>query len=335
MPAASDRPSSLLVIRLSSFGDIVLAEPVARALKHAFPGSHLSFAVSREYRGLAALFRSVDEVLAYSRGGPQPEFSARGRAYDTVIDLQANRRSRRMLAGLKAGRVIRYRRPRLGRFFTVYFPRLWKGAQPHTIQTYFRTLEPLGITYSGEVPTLVPGGQALSKGRSLVGDGPVIAICPGSSSEHKSWGDERFSKLACLLARDYKLMMVGSDRDGPAIQRILRGASGCDINAYVGTDVEVIAALLALCKVTVTNDSGLMHLAGAVGSRPVAIFGPTSPLLGFAPVAEGAVVLSLGLPCSPCSYHGNRPCRKDRRYCMEGITPEHVASVVAGVMQGS
>jgi heptosyltransferase-2 len=232
-------------------------------------------------------------------------------------------------------RTLRYKRPRLGRFFTVYLPGLWKGPQPHTIKTYFRTLEPLGIPYSGDVPKVVPDRQTLTKARALVGDGRMAGICPGSSSEHKSWGDERFTRLVGLLAGEHKILVVGSAQDGPAIERILSNVSGCDIKVYVGPDIGMIAGLLALCRVTVTNDSGLMHLAAAVGSRPVAIFGPTSPLLGFTPAAEGAVVLSLGLACSPCSFHGNKPCRLDRRYCMEGITPEHVASVVAGIMQAS
>ena len=335
MPVTSNRSPNLLVIRLSSFGDIVLAEPVTRALKTHHPGSQVTFAVCREYAGLPVLFPSVDKVLAYSKQGPEPCPDFAGRAYDMVIDLQANRHSRRLTSGLEPSRVLRYRRPRLGRFFTVYLPKLWKGPQPHTIRTYFRTLEPLGIRYSDEAPQITPDPRMLAEGRALVGRGPAVGICPGSSSEHKSWGNERFARLAGLLAGKHKVLLVGSGEDRPAIEGVLRSIPGCEAKVYVGEDIGMIGALLALCRVTVTNDSGLMHLAGAVGSRPVAIFGPTSPLLGFAPVADGAVVLSLELGCSPCSFHGNKPCRLDRRYCMEGITPEHVADVVTGIMKDS
>ncbi len=333
MPLASGRPLDLLVIRLSSFGDIVLAEPVTRALKAHYPGSRVTFAVCREYTGLPGLFSSVDAVSAYSKHGPAPGLDLTGRAYDIVIDLQANRHSRRITARLGPGRILRYRRPRLRRFFSVYLPRLWRGPQPHTVKTYFRPLEPLGIGYSDEVPQITPVPEMVMEGRTLVGRGPVVGICPGSSSEHKSWGDERFARLVNILKGKHKVLLVGSTEDGPAIERVLRKDSGHDTKVYVGEDVGMISALLALCRVTVTNDSGLMHLAAAVGSRPVAIFGPTSPLLGFAPAAEGAVVLTLGLGCSPCSYHGNKPCRLDRRYCMDGITPEHVASVVSDMME--
>jgi ADP-heptose:LPS heptosyltransferase len=322
-----------LLVRLSSFGDIVLAEPVARVLKERFPGCRLIFATREDYRALPALYTSVDEVVGVGPGDARRERGYGGRAYDLAVDLQGNQRSARLIRRLGIGRVLRYRRPRLGRFFTVYLPWIWRGQQPPTLETYFRTLRPIGIRYGGETPHISPAPSDIEKAAIEVGKGPCVGVCPGSSSPHKSWGDQRFADLAGILARDFKVLVVGSEHDAAAVRIVRDRTAGLNVAAYVGREIGRIAAWLALCRVTVTNDSGLMHLAGAVGSRPVAIFGPTSPLLGFAPAAEGSVVLSLGLKCSPCSYHGNRPCRLDRRYCMEGIAPERVASVVAGMME--
>jgi heptosyltransferase-2 len=335
MPESPERSLDLLLIRLSSFGDIVLAEPVARALKKRYAGARLVFATKREYAGLPGLFTSVDAVAAYSReaAGSGLDAAGRDRTYDIAVDLQANRHSRRITSGLGVRRTLRYRRPRLGRFFTVYLPWLWKGSQPHTVRTYLRTLRPLGIEDAGEIPRITPSGAALERARTQAGAGPFVGICPGSSSEQKSWGAKRFAALVGILALTERILLIGSEQDRPAVSAVLEETAGSGVEVYVGDEIDRIAALLSMCRVTVTNDSGLMHLAGAVGSRPVAIFGPTSPLLGFAPAAEGSVVLSLGLACSPCSYHGNKPCRLDRRYCMEGITPEHVASVVTGLLR--
>lgn len=334
MPPSPGQSRRFLFIRLSSFGDIVLAEPLTRAVKLRYPGSRVVFATRRRYAGLPALFSSVDAVSAYpGRGEDSPvDWTRNGGRYDVVIDLQANRRSKRIVRRLGASRVLRYRRPRLGRFFTVYLPWIWKGSQPHTLKTYFQVLEPLGIAYSGQVPSIKPDEEAVAQARAQAGEGALIGICPGSSSPHKSWGEARFGHLVRLLAADRRILLVGSEADRVAVDEVRNLASGCEVKAYVGNDVARIAAFLSLCSVTVTNDSGLMHLAGAVGSRPLAIFGPTSPLLGFTPVAEGAAVLSLDLDCSPCSYHGTRPCHRERRYCMEGITPEHVASVVSRML---
>jgi heptosyltransferase-2 len=335
MLSSSDRPLDFLLIRLSSFGDIVLAEPVARALKERYAGSRVAFACAREYAGLPELFSSVDAVLTYSKEASQTALAgARSDGvFDIVVDLQGNRHSRCIAGALRAGRTLRYRRPRLGRFFTVYAPWIWKGPQPPTIETYFRTLRPLGISYSGEVPRIAPDTALLEQTRAQAGDGPFVGICPGSSSKHKSWGTSRFAELIRILGNKHTLMVVGSEHDRSAVDAVLAEASEYDVGVCVDQDIGRISAILSLCEVTVSNDSGLMHLAGAVGSRPVAIFGPTSPLLGFAPAAEGSVVLTMGLRCSPCSYHGNKQCRLDRRYCMEGITPEHVASVVDRMME--
>jgi len=98
-------------------------------------------------------------------------------------------------------------------------------------------------------------------------------------------------------------------------------------------DVSLIAGLLSICPVTVTNDSGLMHLAAAVGSKVAAIFGSTSPALGFAPTARGRRVISLDLDCSPCAYHGNVPCRLGTRECFEGIEAAMVADTVEGMLR--
>jgi ADP-heptose:LPS heptosyltransferase len=334
MPFSSGQSPWLLLIRLSSFGDIVLAEPVARALKGRFPGSRLVFATREEYAALPALFSAVDDiaVCAGREADCGPEGRAGTRAYDLVVDLQANRHSGRIIRQLGPERVLRYRRPRFARFFTVYLPWMWKGPQPETLETYFRTLRPIGVRYCGDTPSIQPGRRDLEQARADVGEGPFVGICPGSSSPHKSWGERRFTDLVKVLARDKRILLIGSEKDRAAVEAIVEQTAGLDVGVYIGADIGRIAALLALCGVTVSNDSGLMHLAGAVGSKPVAIFGPTSPLLGFAPAAEGSVVVSLGLKCSPCSYHGNRPCRRDRPYCMEGITPDHVASIVTRMM---
>jgi ADP-heptose:LPS heptosyltransferase len=75
-----------------------------------------------------------------------------------------------------------------------------------------------------------------------------------------------------------------------------------------------------------------MHLAGAVGSRVIAIFGPTSPDLGFGPLGPGAVVVTRNAACSPCSYHGNRSCRYGRPFCLDDIKAAEVFAVVQSVL---
>jgi heptosyltransferase-2 len=89
-------------------------------------------------------------------------------------------------------------------------------------------------------------------------------------------------------------------------------------------DLAEIVAFVARAAAVVTNDSGPMHIAGALGTPFVALFGPTHPDLGFAPGYPGGTVLHAGLSCSPCSFHGERPCRVSGQRCLTDITPRMV-----------
>ena len=91
-------------------------------------------------------------------------------------------------------------------------------------------------------------------------------------------------------------------------------------------------ALISRLSVLVTNDSGLMHVAGALGIPFVAVFGPTHPDLGFAPGYPSGGIVHAGVDCSPCSIHGQSPCRKVKRVCMDEITREMVMEHIDTVM---
>jgi ADP-heptose:LPS heptosyltransferase len=93
-----------------------------------------------------------------------------------------------------------------------------------------------------------------------------------------------------------------------------------------------VAALLACCRSALTNDSGLMHLANAVGTKVAAIFGPTSPRLGFSPTLPGSTIISNNVFCSPCSLHGEKPCRQKAKYCFENIESRRIADSIENTL---
>jgi heptosyltransferase-2 len=124
------------------------------------------------------------------------------------------------------------------------------------------------------------------------------------------------------------MLLTGAETDRPVVDAIRDMLVGVSVDQFVGDDIDMIASVLSLCDAVVANDSGLMHLAGAVGSKVVGLFGPTSPILGFAPKAQCSAVVTRDLPCSPCSYHGNKPCKLGRTACMDGIDAAEVAEVV-------
>jgi len=332
MPGRAASSPRYLVARLSSFGDVVLAEPVVRRLKAADPRCDVTFATYEEYAAIPAMFAGVDRVMPLEHGaGSRGPAAADGRTWDIAVDLQNNLRSRRLLARLKPRRVLRYRRQYARRLLRVYAPRLWRGTLKHTVEIYLEALKPLGIE-TGRVPpaVVVPPGE-LGAAIARLGTGNLLGVCPGGSSPHKMWGRQRFAALVDLLAAGgSRVVVVGGECDRAEVEAVAGAARAGAPLTFIGDGAGAVAAALALCEVVVSNDSGLMHLAGAVGAKVVGIFGPTSPDLGFAPLAPGAVV-SRDAPCSPCSYHGNRPCRLSRAFCLEDIEPGEVYAVVRRV----
>jgi len=321
----------ILVIRLSSFGDVILTEPVTRALKQHYPGSRITFISNSDYSEIPAMFSSVDEVIPYMRHGDNRAVDRlSGRAdFGITLDLQNNLRSRRLTRRLRAQGVLRHRRQRLLRFVRVHLPRLWRGDLKPVVRTYFDAIGPLGISSADISPRMTPPASSLEEARRMLGPGRLIAVCPGGSSEHKRWSDARFAELVTVLReRGHRVAVIGAEPDRKQVEAAAFSPGGPGPETFVAGDIGLIAALLSICAVTVTNDSGLMHLAAAVGSRVAAIFGPTSPALGFAPTAAGSRVISLDLDCSPCSYHGNVPCRLGTRRCFEDIGAPMVADTV-------
>jgi ADP-heptose:LPS heptosyltransferase len=335
----------LAVVRLSSFGDIILTEPVTRALRAEFGDARIHFITGAEFAPVPALFDAVDEVVPWNRRGGNEDLGrvAAGVTFEAVLDLQNNIRSRRLCGRLRKRRLVRYRRQVLKRFLWVKMPWVWKGDLRHTIDLYGDALARLGVTLRDRVPRIEVGEDALARAGGLLGSraggGPVIAVCPGGSSEYKRWPEAGFAGLIDSLAASpaasgARIVLLGSEEDRRPVESVAARVRRAEPLVVVSADVALLAALLSGAAVTVTNDSGLMHLAAASGSRVAALFGPTSPGLGFAPLGPGHRVVALGLACSPCSYHGNRPCRLSRRVCMEDLTPAEVQAAVESILAG-
>lgn len=159
-------------------------------------------------------------------------------------------------------------------------------------------------------------------------DGMVV-LAPGARHAPKMWPpahDRELIKL--LLGAGRKVLLVGSAEERALGDELAGGAAGV-VNAAGRCEVANLPELLAGAAALVTNDSAFAHLAPLVGVPCVDLFGPTSPRFGFAPGGARDRVLYLGMPCSPCSKHGARPCWRARRACLEDIRPADVFEAAA------
>jgi heptosyltransferase-2 len=117
------------------------------------------------------------------------------------------------------------------------------------------------------------------------------------------------------------------------IERIRPRAEDEGVFKAVNLPLNEFMSLINRCDCFVTNDSGPMHIASALGVPVVAIFGPTHPNLGFSPIGSANVVLTANVECSPCSLHGEKKCHEKSRYCMDLIEPEMVTDAVGKLLQ--
>ncbi len=156
----------------------------------------------------------------------------------------------------------------------------------------------------------------------LTAEKPIIGFCPGAEfGDAKKWPEAHYGALAKqLIERGYRIWIFGSPADQATGEEIVSIAGNDCINLAGRTSILEAIDLLALCETVVTNDSGLMHAAAAVGTRVVAIYGSTSP--GFTPpMSEQAQIVSLALDCSPCF---KRTCPLGHKDCLNKLMPDLV-----------
>jgi heptosyltransferase-2 len=160
--------------------------------------------------------------------------------------------------------------------------------------------------------------------------GDFIALAPGSI-----WGSKRwpyFGQLAGWLARRAPVVAVGGPEDAPLGTEIVaaaRASGGVGVNACGRLTLRQSAALIGLARLLVTNDSAPLHIASAMGTRVVALFGPTVPEFGFGPVDPRDVALGVGgLACRPCHRHGPPECPLTHHWCMRRLGSDYVEAAI-------
>ena len=161
---------------------------------------------------------------------------------------------------------------------------------------------------------------------------PVVAIAPGSA-----WGTKRwpyYVELAARLSTDFRIAIIGSGADEEIAAQITAAVpEGCVINSVGSLSLLASAELIGRAQAIVTNDSAPQHLASAMGTPTLTIFGPTVPEFGFGPLAERKAVAGLeGLTCRPCHRHGPQRCPLGHWRCMRELTPEYISSLLTEVL---
>jgi heptosyltransferase-2 len=152
---------------------------------------------------------------------------------------------------------------------------------------------------------------------------PLVALAPGSVWATKRW--PYYAELAAQLRHSVRIVVIGSSDDSALAAEITRATDGDVIDATGRLTLLGSASLLQRCRAIVTNDSAPLHLASAMNTPTIAVFGPTVPAFGFGPLAEeSAIAEHMGLDCRPCHPHGPPKCPLGHWLCMRELSVNDV-----------
>lgn len=318
---------SVLIIRYSALGDVVLATSLVAPLRAKYPGVRIEWLTDTAFAPL--LEGVVDRVVPFSRKDPLSRAAAmlelRGR-FDLAIDLQNK---------LWSIRVARAAAPERKRFVRRTAWEALKSLLGRDVvldelsatELYARAA---ALDAAGTTKLLVQPA-ARERASQLLSEGRWVAIAPGAAWETKRWPAERFGQVGkALQARGFKLALLGGPMDEPLLAP-LRAQCTPDADLTAET-LPVLAAALERCALMIGNDSGLVHIAQAVGARPLALFGPTSPRR-WGPRAPGKSV-SLALPCAPCTNHGSHACPLEHHDCLQKLEVGRVLAEAEALLAG-
>lgn len=313
----------ILIIRLSSIGDIILTSSFIRQTRIAFPQAHIDFIVKKQFSELIIFNPHIDHVFNLDTAKEKEEMpDLRNRIkknkYDFIFDLHNNFRSNRLTKGLSKRTI---RKDKLNRFLLVYTGlNRYQQVTPIPLR-YLQTGLKAGIKDDGNGLDLFwPNRYEQLADRIVAQMKPnrvFYALAPGAAHFSKRWPIDRFKKLTELILNKTKssVVILGSKEEQPEMESLVIDPRVMNLAGKLS--LLESATILNRSQALVTNDSGLMHMASAVQTPLVAIFGSTVKELGFFPFrCKHAILEKKDLNCRPCSHIGRKDCPKKHFKCM-------------------
>jgi heptosyltransferase-2 len=330
---------TVLVLRFSAVGDVVLTAPAIDALRAAWPDARIVYALKERLAHLVQHNPNVDEVVALRAGEGPLGYSRRLRAVKptVVLDLHGKIRSKILRALLPGVRKVVWHK----RDFRDTLP-VKLGLRPYHASMLFAD------RYHAAVEQVV--GRKLPRGRlryflgpedvaeadramraaGLDPARPLLGLSPGANWETKRWPVERFAGLARrALAQGVQVAVQGSASEAPLGALVSQLAPGT-VDLCGKLDLRGLGGFISRCAAFAANDSGPMHMARALGVPTLALFGSTDPaMFDF----TGHQLLFAGVECAPCSFFGRRRCPRGHFRCMLDLDEDRAWSALQPLLR--
>lgn len=321
----------ILLIRLSSLGDLVHTFPAASVIKKNYPKASLYWIVEDKYLPILKTYKNVDEVIGIPRVRWEKLFKTlawnslkreigslkkklRERNFEIVFDLHNILRSG-IITGF-SGAEVRWgygSREGNGFFINNRYPYPW-NKKNHPVDQHLRALESINLK-SKEVDF---GLKNLPFPKGFPEENPYVIIHPRTRWETKNWAISRYVELGQKIANlGFGVFFTGSQEDGGLISEEIKGKNGLTSIAGIFS-MEELVPIVRGATLFIGGDTGPMHIAAATGTKVLAIMGPTSEER-FGPYGQKNSVIKASLDCLGCE---KRKCKKP--FCMENVTVEMV-----------
>lgn len=339
-----------ILIRTTNWiGDAVMTTPVVRAVRRNFPDAHIGVLAKPWVAPVFNANPHVDQVLLYDTKGLHKGFSGKQRQakelrrdrWDAGIVLPNSFESALLFAMARIPIRIGYK-TQLRHFLLTHPVFLDQQLKDHSHETdhYLRLLKLIGLKTGQPELELVISSDDQTRGRDLLRENgideaeTVIGINPGAAfGTAKRWPVERFAQLADLLVEKYngRILIFGGPGEQDVAQSIATAMTHTSLSLSGKTTLVEAMALVERCRLLVTNDSGLMHIAAALHRPLVAIFGPTNPVTT-GPLDLQATIVREPVECSPCL---KRECLLEYHLCMDRIAVDQVFKVCQSQMDAT
>jgi lipopolysaccharide heptosyltransferase II len=346
----------VLCIQMNAIGDAIMTQPAWASLKASDPERRIDL-LCRSH--IAPLFKqdpSIKDILAFNprkyrswlfEDGRKLSDILSDRRYDAIVDFTALPLTAALCGHKNAPPSTGFSRLMRFRDKVIDIGQAYDLAFPYSEEEPLRKLM-IGLVESftaihgdAKRPVLWIGNDVVEKAKALLSkigieSSGFLVIHPGAKWPPKQWPLTHWSSLIHLITKELAspVLVLGGPADRDLVCTIAEGPNSRDVKALISNEIDATAAIIKEAALCISNDSAPMHIAAAVETRSLALFGPVSPGRSAPPPEEGCTVLYRPMFCSPCElYYSRNRCRRGLNFCMHAIKPEEVFSEVVRILQ--
>lgn len=334
----------ILIIRLSSMGDIIILTPVIKSLRQKFPNAEIDFIVKKSLAPLIELNPYLSKVITFDiteglKGWVKLCQSLAEKKYHLFIDMHNNLRSWILSILLLKVPQLRYYKPRLQRFLLFYFCMNLFPKTFSLLDQYYKIIKDIDTNAIDPKPEIYLSPSAKEQANLLLKKigikKPFVVILAIAAWANKRYPQKKYEKVARLINEELNLTVIwlGGKNDS-YLDELTYLKSGKSAKLVGETKLEQSLAILSLSSLVIGNDTGLTYAAEGLGVPIVLVLGPTSRETGAGHYLKKSITLERDIWCRPCSQRGNRRCYRKLRYCFEDISPDEIFQVARHIIEG-